>query len=236
LRLDPTLKDNERYKYLVERLVPRPRNPQENIQTGTTKDEAGSHKQEKSIVQVDNQNATKAQSYAPIPLKEVEQIEVQSAIAHQENKRESTEAPPVAQENDVHMKDNTNEVGAIGDDVAMCGTLSTLSEQSDGLKWVPPQVTHEFLYPSDEEIVPNPKVSFSKKGLLPDLGKVRKWFKRSNDQVCDGEAASSTAPCLPVTYKNSTASVRPHDGLSPRSYVDLESRLPQDTNSLTSVA
>jgi hypothetical protein len=72
------------------------------------------------------------------------------------------------------MEDSTNEVGVIGDDVTMCGTLSTLSEQSDGLKWVPPQVTHEFSYPSDEEIVPNPKVSFSKKGLLPDLGKVRK--------------------------------------------------------------
>jgi hypothetical protein len=53
----------------------------------------------------------------------------------------------------------------------------------------------------DEEIVPNPKVSFFKKGLLPDLGKVRKWFKRSNDQVCNSEAASSTVPCLLVTYK-----------------------------------
>jgi hypothetical protein len=100
---------------------------------------------------------------------------------------------------------------------------------------VPLQVTHEFSYTSDEEIVPNPKVSFSKKGLLLDLGKVRKWFKGSNDQVCDGEAVSLTAPCLPVTYKNSTASVRPHDGLSPRPYVDLESRLPQDTTSLASV-
>jgi hypothetical protein len=134
LRLDPTLKDNERYKYLVERLVPWPRNPQENIQIGATKDGAGSHKQEKSTIQVDNQNATKAQSHAPNFLKEVEQIEVQSAIPPQKNKRERTEAPPVAQENDVHMEDSTNEVGAVGDDVAMCGTLSTLSEQSDGLK------------------------------------------------------------------------------------------------------
>jgi hypothetical protein len=107
---NPTLKDNERYKYLVERLVPRPRNPQENIQTGTTKDGASSHKQEKSTVQIDNQNATKEQSHAPIPSKEVEQIEVQSTIPPQENKRESTEAPPVAQENDVHMEDSTNEV------------------------------------------------------------------------------------------------------------------------------
>jgi hypothetical protein len=85
---------------------------------------------------------------------------------------------------------------------------------------------------TNEEIVPNPKVSFSKKGLLPDLGKVRKWFKGSNDQAGDGEAASLTAPCLPVTSKNSATSVKPHEGLSPHPYINLESRLPQDTTSL----
>jgi hypothetical protein len=124
---------------------------------------------------------------------------------------------------------------SVGDDVAMCGTLSTLSEQSDGHKWVPPQVTHEFSYPSDEEIIRNPKVSFSKKGLLPNLGKVHKWFKWSNDQAGGGEAASSIAPCLPVTFKNSATSVKPHEGLSPHPYINLESRLPQDTTSLQSV-
>jgi hypothetical protein len=92
----------------------------------------------------------------------------------QGNLRESKEAPQGVQGNDVHMKDSTHDVNDVGDDVAMCGTLSTLSEQSGGHKWVPPQVTHEFSYPSDEEIVLNPKVSFSKKGLLPDLGKVHK--------------------------------------------------------------
>jgi hypothetical protein len=111
----------------------------------------------------------------------------------------------------------------------------TLAEQSDGLKWVPLQVTHEFSYPSNEEIVLNPKVSFSKKGLLPDLGKVHKWFKGSNDQAGDGKAASSIAPCLPITSKNSATSMKPHEGLSPRPYINLESRLPQDTTSLQSV-
>jgi hypothetical protein len=136
----------------------------------------------------------------------------------------------------VHMEDSTHDVNDVGDDVAMCGTVSTLSEQSDGHKWVPPQVTHEFSLPSNEEIVPNPKVSFSKKGLLPDLGKVYMWFKGSNDQAGDGEAASSTTPCLPVTSKNSVTSVKPHEGLSPHTYINLESRLPQNTTSLQSVA
>jgi hypothetical protein len=126
----------------------------------------------------------------------------------------------------VHMEDSTHDVNDVGDDVAMCGTLSTLSEQSDGHKWVPPQGTHEFSYPSDEEIVPSPKVSFSKKGLLPDLGKVRKQFKGSNDQAGDGEVASPTAPCLPVTSKNSATSVKPHEGLSSHPYINLESCLP----------
>jgi hypothetical protein len=236
LCLDPTLKGNERYRYLVERLVPRPRNLQGNTQTTTTKGEANSPKQEKPIVEVAIQNEMKTSSHAPTPLKEVEQTKAQTAIPPQGNERESKEAPQGVQGNDVHMEDSTNDVSVVVDDVAMCVTLSTLSEQSDGLKWVPPQVTHEFSYPSDEEIILNPKVSFSKKGLLPDLGKVRKWFKGSNDQGGDGEVASLAALCLPVTSKNSATSVKPHEGLSPRPYINLESRLPQDTTSLQSVA
>jgi hypothetical protein len=48
----------------------------------------------------------------------------------QGNLRESKEAPQGVQGNDVHMKDSTHDVNDVGDDVAMCGTLSTLSEQS----------------------------------------------------------------------------------------------------------
>jgi hypothetical protein len=185
----------------VERLVPRPRNLQGNTQTTTIKGEANSPKQEKPIMEVSTQNEMKTSSHAPTPLKEVEQTKAQTAIPLQGNERESKEAPQGVQGNDVNMEYSTNDVSAIGDDIAMCGTLSTLSEQSDGLKWVSSQVTHEFSYPSDEEIVLNSKVSFSKKGLLPDLGKVRKWFKGSNDQAGDGEAASSATPCLPITSK-----------------------------------
>jgi hypothetical protein len=235
LCLDTTLKENERYMYLVECLVPRPRNLQGNTQTTASKGDANSQKQEKPVMEIATQAAMKTSSHAPTPPKEVEQTKAQAAIPPQENEGESKEAPQGVQGTDVHMEDSTNDVNAIGDDVAMCGALSTLSEQRDGLKWVPPQVTHEFSYPSDEEIIPNPKVSLSKKGLLHDLGKVHKWFKGSNDQAGDGEAASSAAPWLPVTSKNSAISVKPHEGLSPHPYINLESRLPQDTTSLQSV-
>jgi hypothetical protein len=138
LCLDPTLKEDDIYRYLVERLVPRPRNPQENAQTTASKGEASSPKQEKPVMEVATQNAMKTSSHAPIPPKEVEQTKAQPAIPPQENEQESKEAPQGVQGNDVHMEDSTNDVSAVGDEVAMCGTLSTLSEQSDGLKWVLP--------------------------------------------------------------------------------------------------
>jgi hypothetical protein len=236
LRLDPTLKEKERYRYLLERLVPRPRNLQGNTQMIATKGGVSPPKQEKPAMEVVTQDVMKTSSHAPTPLKEVEQTKTQEAIPPQENEQKIKEAPHGVQGNDVHMEDSTNDVNTIGDDVAMCSTLTTLSKQGDGLKWVPPQVTHEFSYLSDEEIVPNPKVSFSKTGLLPNLGKVHEWFKRSSDQVCDGEGASSAAPCLPITSKNSAASMKPHDVFSRHPYINLESRLPHDTASLEGVA
>jgi hypothetical protein len=93
LRLDPTLKENERYRYLVERLVPRPRNLQGNTQTTTSKGEASSPKQEKPIVEVATQNEMKTSSHAPTPPKEVEQTKAQTAIPPQGNERESKEVP-----------------------------------------------------------------------------------------------------------------------------------------------
>jgi hypothetical protein len=188
-------------------------------------------------VEVATQNEMKTSSHAPTPPKEVEQTKAQTTIPPQGNERESKEAPQGVQGNDVHMEDSTNDVSVVGDDVATCGTLSTLFEQSDGLKWVPPQVTHEFFFILwMRKSFLNPKVSFFKKGLLPNLVKVHKWFKGSNDKAGDGEAASSAAPCLPVTSKYSVTSMKPHEGLSPRPYINLESRLPQDTTSLQSVA
>jgi hypothetical protein len=79
-RQDPTLKENERYRYLVERLVPRPQNPQGNTQTTTSKGEASSLKQEKPTMEVATQDAMKTSSHAPIPLKEVEQTKAQTDI------------------------------------------------------------------------------------------------------------------------------------------------------------
>jgi hypothetical protein len=126
LRLDPTLKEDDRYRYLVERLVPKPRNPQENAQTTASKGEASSPKQEKPVVEVATQNAMKTSSHAPIPPKEVEQTKAQPAIPPQENEQESKEAPQGVQGNDVHMEDSINDVSVVGDEVAMCVTLSTL--------------------------------------------------------------------------------------------------------------
>jgi hypothetical protein len=127
LRLDPTLKEDDRYRYLVERLVPKPRNPQENAQTTASKGEASSPKQEKPVVEVATQNVMKTSSHAPIPPKEVEQTKAQPAIPPQENEQESKEAPQGVQGNDVHMEDSINDVSVVGDEVAMCVTLSTLS-------------------------------------------------------------------------------------------------------------
>jgi hypothetical protein len=91
-------------------------------------------------VEVATQNEMKTSSHAPTPPKEVEQTKAQTAIPPQGNEQESKEAPQGVQGNDVHMEDSTHDVNDVGDDVAMCGTLSTLSEQSDGHKWVPPQM------------------------------------------------------------------------------------------------
>jgi hypothetical protein len=60
-------------------------------------------------------------------------------------------------------------------DVVMCIMLAKHLAPESEAKWVPP---HEFSYPSDEEIMPNPKASFTKM-ILPRLGHVRSWFRGS---------------------------------------------------------
>jgi len=119
---------------------------------------------------------------------------------------------------------NTNE--AANSDVAMCSALTVHSEHEKNPNWVPPPVTHDFSYPSGEEIVPNPKADFSK-GLLPKLGKVRNWLKGSKGH--GGAPSSSTAPCLPVTSTSAKG------GMSPRAYPDLESQLPPNPADLQKV-
>jgi hypothetical protein len=122
LRLDSTLNENKRYMYLVERLVRRPRNPQGDTQTTTSKGETSSPKQEKPIIEVATQNEMKTSSHAPTPPKEVEQTKSQTNIPPQGNERGSKEAPQGVQGNDVRMKESTNDVSVVGDDVAMCDT------------------------------------------------------------------------------------------------------------------
>ena len=61
-------------------------------------------------------------------------------------------------------------------DVAMCTMAATHTASESEANWVPPPVTHEFSYPFDEEIVPNPRVRFTKT-ILPRLSHVRSWFR-----------------------------------------------------------
>jgi hypothetical protein len=74
-------------------------------------------------------------------------------------------------------KEKTEEVQK---NTVMCTNLVARSRDESGMEWVPPTVTHEFSYPSDEEIMPNPKANF-KRRLLPRLGHVRSWFKGARD-------------------------------------------------------
>ena len=107
-------------------------------------------------------------------------------------------------------------------DTVICGTLSEHTEHFHH-NWVRPPVEKEFSYPSDEEILPNPKASFSKNVL--HLDKVRQWFKSSGRDKSDKDApSSSAAPCLPISDAPSPS----EDSQYSRPYVKLGSRLPQD--------
>ena len=127
--------------------------------------------------------------------------------------------------------------------LALCGTLAVCPrlETNDG--WQPPRVTHEFGYPSDEEIVPNPKANF-KKNFLPRLGHVRSWFKSTDIESTSSASttnggARSSASCLPITAAKGALSdgdMAYHSDISPRRYTDITSRLPQDPDELFQVA
>jgi hypothetical protein len=49
-----------------------------------------------------------------------------------------------------------NEKASSEKNLALCGTVAVRPRLEQNEEWKPPQVTHEFDYPSDEEIVPNP--------------------------------------------------------------------------------
>jgi hypothetical protein len=121
----------------------------------------------------------------------------------------------------------------------MCTNLVARSRDESEMEWVPPTVTHEFSYPSDEEIMPNPKANF-KRSLLPRLGHVRSWFKGTGETQASGDAsmqvqARTSAPCLPITAGIGSL----FDGdralasdTSPRCYVSIETRIAQHPEDL----
>jgi hypothetical protein len=94
-------------------------------------------------------------------------------------------------------------------DVAMCVTLTAHSKHKSKETWVPPPVTHDFTYPSDEEIQVNPNESFT------------------------------SAPCLPVTEGRNALSEGDEamaSDISPRRYTDIASRLPHNPEEMQHIA
>jgi hypothetical protein len=72
--------------------------------------------------------------------------------------KDPSPVPPIRIEQKMGSKnrDETQE------NIVMCGALVAHSEIESSAVWVPPPVTQELTYPSDEEIVPNLRVNFSK--------------------------------------------------------------------------
>jgi hypothetical protein len=147
----------------------------------------------------------------PSPMKGTEQAVLTTPQSGEQSKKMQMEDREHGSTSSIHM--------------ASCGTMTAQSEHEDDPTWVPTQVTHDFSYPSDEEIVPNPKTAFFN-GLLP---KVRRGFKRSDNRERED---MSSAPCFPIT----SGSSKSEGELSPRAYNDLRSQLPQNPASLERVA
>ncbi|KAM0882333.1 hypothetical protein ACQ4PT_032372 [Festuca glaucescens] len=167
----------------------------------------------------------------------------QSTMPH--NEPSLAPLPRVEQEEEaVLQREAGGDKEAKEKNLALCGTVAMHPriESSDG--WQPPQVTHEFGYPSNEEIMPNPKADF-KKGFLPRLGHVRSWFKGATEAESkespstSQDGARSAAPCLPIMAGKSSLSDGDcgyHPDISLRRYTDITSRLPQDHDELLQVA
>ena len=162
----------------------------------------GSAQAEKVPLVNPSRDSVKMKSTSPNPMEEDQRDVVQTLSVPQMTEQSNGIAiqtggdglDPMKETNSHDSDANANE--AANSDVAMCSTLMVNSEYEKTPNWVPSPVTHDFSYPSDEEIDPNPKADFSK-GLLPELGKVRNWLKGSKGH--GGMPSSSTAPCLPVT-------------------------------------
>jgi hypothetical protein len=114
-----------------------------------------------------------------------EAIEAQSKVALEMDVT-MEEVPTVASPNMVEQEVKASppqEAGGENDgekNIASCGTLAVRSRLDEDKGWQPPNVTHDFTYPSDEEIVPNPRANF-RATLLPRLDHVRSWFKGAGE-------------------------------------------------------
>lgn len=68
--------------------------------------------------------------------------------------------PNVSTSTDYETTSEGSDKKSPGGDRVMCGMIEIfLSEEQDSV-WKPPPVTQELTYPSDDEIVPNPKACF----------------------------------------------------------------------------
>ena len=91
----------------------------------------------------------------------------------------------------------------------MCVALTAHSEHKSEETWLLPPVTHEFTYPSNEEIQVNPKASLT------------------------------SAPCLPITEGRNALSEGDDamaSDISPRRYADIASRLPHNPEEVQHIA
>lgn len=125
--------------------------------------------------------------------------------------------------------------------IVMCSALAAHHETKPNAAWVPPPITHDFTYPSDEEIVPNPRANFSKT-FLPQLDQVHPRFSSEGSRrstSCSQEATRASAPCLPIGTGEVSLSDRGkalQSDVSPRRYIDITTRLPHDQSELLQVA
>ena len=161
-RISPTLESNERYKYLLKRLTPKPRKVRGGEAAG--------------------KGVAPTQERPPIILKRKGSREATPSIASSDSLGESTstsaspmdgvEKAPSMQDGEVLPQAQVDDTVAMDEeasptteapkkDVAMCVALTAHPEHMSEETWVPLPVTHDFTYPSDEEIPVNPKVGTS---------------------------------------------------------------------------
>lgn len=208
-RISPNLERDARYSYLIARLTPRPRRvrPVVDEKRETTaiqprpvtilQRSKGQAQVSPSTSSPKNQfernESTPMEGVERAPIEHVDMAPRQvDAILE----KDPSPVPPfgVKQKMGSENREETQE------NIVMCGALVAHSEIESSAVWVPPPVTQELTYPSDEEIIPNPRVNFSKT-FLPRLNQVRSWFSSEDSRqttIPSQEEARASAPCLPI--------------------------------------